>query len=91
MTKPVVLTRLMLDKLLCTDPECKEDHTEMRLSGQCHPYSPVYASYRSTNGILLFFCGICGTFVAGVAVADTSEESLSETLLLRAANGVGEA
>lgn len=53
------MTRSMLEQKGCESPDCKEDHTVLWLSSQCHPGHPMQANFNKKTGLVTLVCYVC--------------------------------
>lgn len=65
------LTTVELGEMKCSDPDCKTPHDNDQLffHGACHPGAPQEVEYDKRTEALTLRCGVCGKFVASIAVA----------------------
>lgn len=68
-----LLTRELLDNMLCSNPNC--DHTshdsEMYIHSNCHPEAPTWCIYD--GGVLSVICSECENYIADILVASGQE------------------
>jgi hypothetical protein len=62
------ITREMLDRSGCENPQCGHDHSVLFLHPSCHS-APVVVSYHKRDGTLRINCVVCHQTVCEVAVA----------------------
>jgi len=66
MAKPLYIEDL--NKLICDDPGCTNDHKEgLVLNSKCHTGKGTISWY--SHGILTITCAVCEAVVAKIAVA----------------------
>jgi hypothetical protein len=70
----MILTQRELNKAVCSNPSCNEEHGPLVLHARCHPDAGTWAVYDKGTGVLSFRCGACEQKVVEVAVARDASE-----------------
>jgi hypothetical protein len=65
-----VQTQETLNKMICDNPLCKEDHQALYLHPACHVNHHIIAFYDKKRGTINFSCSFCKKYVAEVAVKE---------------------
>ena len=67
MRKPV--TKNELNAMGCGNPNCRDDHSELYMRSNCHPFAGLDAMYSKHQGNMHLICRECGDPILCVKVA----------------------
>ena len=78
------LSRVELDKLVCSIPGCKEPHGHgpLFLHAVCHPKQPQFVRY-CFGGILELRCAVCQLATAEILIAAEHQVEMDEQLVCK--------
>lgn len=69
-------TQETLNKMVCSDPTCKNECDSLYLHPVCHMDSSLEVVYNKATGSLTVNCNKCKKFVAEIAVSKDFEEAV---------------